>query len=273
VPGGRLSELDAYRKAVPGDRLRLFELGAFDAGMLRAYLSKAAPRRPVDEAGVSRLLTATAGIPLAVRLAASMWERGMPVEMIADPVPISASRRTVVEGMTKRFLLYLNDDDREKIEALALVLDPDDAPLIAAVWLADRVSDAFDSLAERYGFVYAGQFRLHDTIHAFLLRYLLDPFHRAEVGLLNQRAVAFLEQRLQARQQDLPTLERRMADKRWVSDMLAVVWHRFWVDDESGWATLLAVFPAAIAYNPGTGRPHGCSRRSGRCRKPLRTEL
>ena len=111
VPGGRLSELDAYRKDVPGDKLRLFELGAFDAGMLCAYFSKAAPQRPIDDAGLGRLLTVTAGIPLAVRLAASLWDRGMPIELIADPVPISANRRTVVEGMTKRFLLHLSDDD------------------------------------------------------------------------------------------------------------------------------------------------------------------
>lgn len=82
------------------------------------------------------------------------------------------------------------------------------------MWAADRVSDTFDSLAERYDFVHAGQFRLHDTIHEFLLRYLLDPFHRVEVRPLNQRAVALLEQRLQTRQLSLPTLERRMSDKR-----------------------------------------------------------
>jgi tetratricopeptide (TPR) repeat protein len=254
VPSGRLSELDAYRKDVPGDRLRIFELGAFDAGMLRAYLQAAAPQRPAGDAEIGRLHTATAGIPLAVRLAMSLWGRGTPIEMIADPVPISANRRTVVEGMTRRFLVHLSAEDKEKIHGLALILYPDDADLVAAVWATDRVIEAFESLAQRYDFVLAGQFRLHDTIHAFLLRYLLDGFHRAEARPVNQRAAAFFEQRLQARQQALPTLERRMADPRWVSDMLALAWHRFWIDNSSGWATLLAAFPAAIAYNPSAGR-------------------
>jgi tetratricopeptide (TPR) repeat protein len=259
VPGGRLSELSAYRKEIPGSRLRLFELGAFDANTLRAYLTKAAPRRPADDEQLDRLLAATAGIPLAVRLAASLWERGIAIETISDPVPISTDRRTVVEGMTERFFLHFTGDgasrsDRDRIYGLALVLYPDDADLIAALWATDHVVETFELLAQRHDFVLTGQFRLHDTVHSFLLRYLLDPFHRRGVRPLNQRAVALLEQRLGTHHRHLPTLEQRMKNDRWIADLLALVWHRFWVDDQDGWATLLAAFPAAIAYNPGVGR-------------------
>jgi tetratricopeptide (TPR) repeat protein len=254
VPSGRASELDAYRAEVPADRLRTFKLHAFDAGLLREYFSVAAPRRPVSDAELSRLHAATAGVPLAVRLAASLWEQGMPIEMITDPVPVSANHRMLVETMTGRFLLHLSREDKEKIQELALVLYPDDPDLVAVMWATDRVIDAFESLAQRYDVILTGQFRLHDTIHAFLLRYLLNPYRRAEVRPVNQRAAAFLEQRLQARQRTLPTLERRMANERWVSDMLALTWHRFWIDNQNGWATLLAAFPAAIAYNPAAGR-------------------
>lgn len=36
--------------------------------------------------------------------------------------------------------------------------------------------------------------------------------------------------------------------------MLTLVWHRFWIDDDSGWTALLAAFPAVIAYSPSVGR-------------------
>ena len=259
LPGGRLSELNAYRKEVPGSRLRLFELGAFDAGTLSSYLSKAAPQRPVDEEQLGRLLAATAGIPLAVRLAASLWRRGIAIDTITDPVPVGADRRTVVDGMTERFFLHFSTDaisrsDRDRIYGLALVLHPEDADLIAALWNTDHAVEVFESLARRHDFVLAGQFRLHDAVKAFLLRYLLDPFRRRGVRPLNQRAVALLEQRLGSHHQQLPTLEQRMRSERWTSDLLALVWHRFWIDDQDGWATVLAAFPAAIAYNREAGR-------------------
>jgi tetratricopeptide (TPR) repeat protein len=259
VPGGRLSELNAYRKEVPGTRLRLFELAAFDAATLIAYLRKAAPQRPADEAQLTRLLAATAGIPLAVRLAASLWRRGIAIETITDPVPVGTDRRTVVEAMTERFFLHFSGDptsrsDRDRIYGLALVLYDRDADLIAALWNTDHVDEAFESLARRHDFVLAGQFRLHDAVQAFLLRYLLDPFRRRGVRPVNQRAVAVLEQRLSLHHQHLSTLEQRMRDERWILDLLALVWHRFWVDDQDGWATVLAAFPAVIAYNRDVGR-------------------
>jgi tetratricopeptide (TPR) repeat protein len=254
VPGGQLSELSAYRKAVPGERLRVHELGAFDAHTLRAYLIRAAPHRQADDGETGRLLTATAGIPLAVRLAASLWAHGVPIETIADPVPIGTDRRAVVEGMTKRFLVHLSGTDKEKIYGLALLLYPDDADLIAAIWDTSQVTESFESLALRYDFVLAGQYRLHDTIQAFLARYLLGRFQRPEVRRINQRAVACLEQRLADHHENLPTLEQRLKDRRWIADMLALAWHRFWADNQQGWAALRAAFPAAIVYNRAVGR-------------------
>jgi len=258
-PGGRVNELSAFRKDVPGNRLHVFELGAFDVETLRGYLAEVAPERPADHDQLARLFAVTAGVPLAVRIAAYLWKRGLPIDVIADPVPISSDQRTVVTAMTERFLRHLNTEgsaspDLDKINGMALALYPDDVDLIAALWGTDHVVESFESLAQRHDFVLAGRFRLHDTVRAFLLRYLLEPFRRHQVRALNQRAVDLLERRLIRHHQHLPTLERRMSDARWVPDLLALVWHRFWVDQQSGWATLLAAFPAAIAYNPSAGR-------------------
>lgn len=253
------SELGAYRKELPSHGLRLFEPGAFRSETLRAYFAWAAPERPADQTEIAQLHAATGGIPLAVRLAASLWGRGVPMEAITKGIETGEGTPTVVAAMTDRFLVHLRRDeslrpDLERIYGMGLAARPDDPELLAALWGTEHVADGLEALAQRHDFVLAGRFRLHDSVRAFLQRYLLDPIRRYEVREGNRRAVALLEKRLAFRQQQLITLEQRTGSDEWVADLVALVWHRFWLDDQAGWATVLAVFPAAIAYNSELGR-------------------
>jgi tetratricopeptide (TPR) repeat protein len=259
TPRRGISELGAYRKEVPPERLRLLELGAFDVKTLRDYVSWAAPQCPINEKQLDQLFTATAGIPLAVRMAAFLLGCGVPIRAITDDVPLRRDYQAVVTGMTGRFLIHLREDDTlrpdlERIYGLALAAHPNDPHLIGALWDSEHVVEAFESLAQVHDFVLTGPFRLHETVRAFLQRYLVDPFEREQVREPNQRAVALLEHRLVDHHQRLITLEQRTGDDAWIRDTIALTWHRFWVENRAGWATLMAAFPAAVAYNPSFGR-------------------
>ena len=259
IPAGRLNELGAFHADVPAARLRSFALGAFDLETLRDYLTQAVPDRAADARQLHQLFQATAGIPLAVRIAAYLWSCGSPIEAIVGPAQAGLDRQIFVSAMVSRLFVHLDSDDtlkpdRDQIYGLALALRPIDAELIGALWGTDHVDAAFQSLARRHDFVLTGQYRLHDAVRSFLRPYLLHPFRRLEVRALNQRAVALLEQRLSNHHDRLPTLEQRMSDDGWMSDVQALVWHRLWIDDEHGWASLAAAWPAAIAYNPSAGR-------------------
>jgi tetratricopeptide (TPR) repeat protein len=230
-------------------------LKPFDKAVLASVLAEAAPDRRPGEADLAHLMRATRGIPLAIRLVADLWRGGVPLAAIAgDEVP----GRSISEVLAEQFLVHLratgSDADLSHIFALALLRDADDADLLAALWDCDDVTGHFGALARRYDFVLARGHRLHDTIQDFLVRYLLDPFHRRQVRDANRRAVLVLERRLRARHEYLPTLARRLGDEAWVSAALALVWHRYWVDADEGWQTLRSVLPAAIVYAPSTGQ-------------------
>jgi tetratricopeptide (TPR) repeat protein len=247
------SELRQFATAVPDASVH--ELQPFDEGVLASVLAQAAPDRRPDERDLAHLMRATKGIPLAIRLVADLWRGGVPLAAIAgDEVP----GRSIAEVQAEQFLVHLratgSDLDLMRILTLALLRDADDADLLAALWGCRDVTREFDALARRYDFVLARGHRLHDTIQDFLARYLLDPFQRRQVRDANRRAVALLERRLRTRHEHLPTLARRLGDEAWVSDTLALAWHRYWVDAAEGWQTLRSVLPAAIVYAPSTGQ-------------------
>jgi hypothetical protein len=44
-------------------------------------------------------------------------------------------------------------------------------------------------------------------------------------------------------------MELRSRDDRWISDTLALIWYRFWMDEDAGWSTLWIMLLISKAYN------------------------
>ena len=259
ISDGQFDEPHAFAEEVPPGLLYRTHLDPFDLETIGEYLIQVAPARAATASELERLYAATSGIPLAVRIAAFLWTSGVPLSTIDQGLPARAGSPTVLASMTDRFLIHLNTDsslrvDRDRIYGLALALDPGDPDLISALWGTDQLVESFELLVRRHDFVLSGQYRLHDTVRDFLQRYLLEPFRRRAVRASNQRAVALLERRFEEHHRNMRTLAERFADQRWVSDVMSLAWHRFWLTDEAGWETVQAAIPGAVAYNPGAGR-------------------
>ena len=241
-----------YQGQVPGERLRVFPLGEFSVADVAAYFAERVPDRPLESGQDEAIHRATYGIPLAVKEAAAIWAAGTSLSAIVEGIPDRAPRERIVRVMTERLLVHcLNvPEDRERLYTLALAYHPD-YDLLAAMMDVDDLGPVLSDLERRYDFVFAREMTLYEAVRSFLREYLLAEVERRRPAVreANQRAVAHLEARLQGREQHLPTLEARVEDERWAADTLALVYHRFWLDEEAGWSTLLASLPAGLAYD------------------------
>jgi tetratricopeptide (TPR) repeat protein len=246
-----------YRADIPGHRLRVFPLAEFSLGDVADYFAWRVPGRPLDEAGLTAIHRATLGIPLAVKEAAAIWETEASLADIVEGVSPRAPREHIVKVMSERFLLHCWDasEDKARVYALALAHRPD-PDLLAAMLETETLERDLSDLERRYSFVFVEAMQLHEAVAAFLREYLLAPVRRAsrEVRYAHERAVKYLEAQREVRQAVLPTLEERVADERWTTAVRGLVHHRFWLDEERGWETLLPAVVGGIAYDRAFAR-------------------
>jgi tetratricopeptide (TPR) repeat protein len=249
-----------YGAEFSSDRLRDVRLGEFSVRDVRDYFHWRAGERELDENSVQSLHRATLGIPLAVHEAAEIWKTGVPLDQIVGDMPQRAEREQIVKVMSERFMLHCFDDprhvrDRVSLYGLALAhqADPD---LLAAILECDDLERTLSDLERRYSFVFVSGMKLHDSVSAFLREYLSHDIRRRslEVRGIHERATAYLRSRMTGRERNAALLELRISDKIWVSTILSLVHHEFWLNEERGWDALMPSILCALAYDASFAR-------------------
>jgi hypothetical protein len=138
------------------DRIRLRalpEIGEFSLTDIVEYFAEAAPGRPLPDDGAARVLKATEGIPLAVRLAAGVWQSTGSIEEIERDA--GSDRDEIVAKMADRFLIHCTDaGERRQIYALGLLRRPSPALLQAMTETEGNAAQVLSSLSERHPFIF-----------------------------------------------------------------------------------------------------------------------
>ena len=239
-----------FHRRVPAERLIAMPLHRLDDRAVREYLAGRVPSRNLTGDEVDRIAEFTSGVPLALSIAAQMLREGAAVAEVCAGYSGDSPGR-VVAAMADRYLIHARKatslaGDLPRIYGLALMRSESgkDPELLQALWGADQaVSEQLDELISRYDFVLTGTRRLHEAVAETIRTYLMDPDRRLDVRDANKRAAALLTQRLADRTRLLTTLDDRLEDDAFVRDLLSLVWHRFWVDNDLGWSALIAVLP------------------------------
>lgn len=239
-----------FHRRVPADRLIAMPLHRLDDQAVREYLADRVPGRTLTGQEVDRIAEFTRGVPLALSIAARMLRGGIPVAEVCASYSGDRPAR-VVAAMAERYLIHARTaaglaGDLPRIYGLALMRSESgkESELLQALWGADRaVSEQLDELISRYDFVLTGTRRLHQAVAETIRSYLMDPDRRLDVRDANERAAGLLARRLADRARLLTTLDDRLEDDNYLRDLLSLIWHRFWVDNDLGWSVLLAVFP------------------------------
>lgn len=249
-----------YRADFSSENLRVFPLGEFSLEDVTAYFADRVPGRPLDPKDTEAIHRATLGIPLAVREAAAIWMAGKSLEDIVGEIPPRAPRKHIVQVMTERFLMHCfadadHPDDRSWLYALALAYRSN-LDLIGAMFQSEDLEYDLSDLERRHSFVFVGEMKLHDAVTAFLREYLLQEVRRKSkiVRGINERAVAYLQDRQVTREKTTPTIEALVADEQWTAALLGLVHHSFWLNEDNGWTILLPTLMGGLAYDRGFAR-------------------
>lgn len=256
-PNDDSTEAAAFRREVPESHLRVISLAKFSEGTTRLLLNEG-NAQPLPAELLAQAAEVTRGIPLAVQLVARVLARGGDPDEVLRPLTKQGTSGYVVREVAQRYLVHVRSDpalapDLPLLYGLALLHgDRSDPAVLEALWdRPEPISQVLDELARRHDFVGPETQRLHQEIEATLREYLLDSARRTEVRPANERARAALLDRLRARAVKGP---RALADPRSRSDVLAVAWHTFWIDEDEGFRVLMEALPLAFASEPEAAR-------------------
>jgi tetratricopeptide (TPR) repeat protein len=238
-----------------------------------AYFAATVPERPLDDTAVDAIRQTTRGIPLAIVLAAEMWQKGIALENIVGHSDKDTPAQQIVDQMTERYLLHaVTTADRYALYAIALARG-DRAVLQGMLTPTDasgfNVNDELRRLERAYASVYAGEARLHDDPQAFFEAYLRQDAQLSDpsVQRLIERGVAVLEERLERIAADYDLIEERLTDDDYLTTTLTLSDYLFWLDEERAWRCLIPRFVEALAYSDNLRR--GLLTEAGRWRKRL----
>lgn len=239
-----------------------FSLSAIQEYFTRLHgaVSRQPPLPPLSEKDAAHILEMTKGVPLAVRIAASLYLEHPDLTFITQG---EDSKREIVDQMVRRYLLHTrtNPEDRAKLYGLALLRRAEEpAAVTAALRLPEsRSYDAeLSRLQRRYGFVFARQEQpsLHQEVRYFMRLWLLEHATEPEIVEITQRLKESHQTTLQAyeTQRHYTSVRTRLEDEEWVACYLDLVEQHFWLDPPQGVAYILPFMVAAALYQREVNR-------------------
>ena len=209
-----------------------------------------------------RVLEVTRGVPLAVRIVASLYLEKPDLALITEDID---SRREIIDQMVERYLRHTraNPADRAKMYGLALlrrIEKPVEQSSMTAIALdiSQGLEAELSRLHRRYGFIFTqhGQPTLHQEVRHFLRLWLLQNRNNSEVLSVIKRLHEAVTTRITdwERQHSYRSLHQRMADKQWVQLYLDYTELEFWLDPTRGVRSLLPFMCAASIYQREANR-------------------
>lgn len=245
TPRGRL---DGYR-VLDG---RSYQVMRFDPGALarddiRELFREVAPKRPkLTDEELSRVDHATRAVPLAVRIAADIWEKTGDLDRITD----LDGEDDVVRAMVRRYEQHCpaNSDDRRALRAMALANG--DAELLAAMLRPEHSDlDTFlKQVRHRYAAVqHTSKGRLHDVPAAFFMEDMRDRADD-EVRELVKRAIGLIETRIDRANAYALCLEDVCDDSDYAKAVIRKASLLFWLDETQAWAWITARAVEALPF-------------------------
>jgi hypothetical protein len=226
------SPVAQFVRDIGDEHLVLMSPTRFDDLMIRDYLRSRAGGRDYTDAQIDTIARFTRGLPLAVSFTAALLGGGQQVQDVCQEVD-DGYPSSVVYRLARRYLVHAEQqvyppddprrDDVKKILGLALAFgdlrtDPD---LLAALWDVPDPLTAFRDLARRHDFVLPLSRRLHDDVRDTLRTDLLDPYRRAGVRDINQRALGLYSARLTQMRGRWPALDDQLGSSGFTAALLA----------------------------------------------------
>ena len=258
-----------YKDMVPADRglavdFNVGGVGAFTITDIVEYFSQVSERRasqplvlPLTEEEASSILEVTQGVPLAIKIAASLYLETSDLKIITEK---SDGKHEIVDEMARRYLLHTRADPGElaRLYGLALLRRSEEpAAMVAALQLSpEQAKTGYEAelsrLQRRYSFIFTEKERptLHQEVRYFLRLWLLEHRRDPEVVAVNERLKEAHNQVLKGMEEtrQYSSLRDRLEDEEWVEVYLDLVEQQFWLDAGEGVRCCLPFTFAAAIY-------------------------
>jgi Flp pilus assembly protein TadD len=212
---------------------------------------------PLSDEAAESVKQFSLGIPFVVQQIAAMRQQGIEMATILSAPSADrddeSPREAVVRATSDRFLRYcLDERDQKAVYAMAMMRRPDNELLKAMLGVTD-LEPEMRSLKARHSFVLleGKGIRLHDKLESFLQDYLRCGLagQSPMVRELSDRAVAYLEPRLDEWTQEFTDTADYFESDRIANGLLDLVQFKFWQDVEVGWRYALPLFVESWQYN------------------------
>ena len=248
------------------DQVYAYPLREFGLDELQLFFAHQIPERPLDASQAEDLSRFSRGIPFVINLAAGLWAKGVPFDdIIAPPADTSlnsgglqTAHYQIIRQMNERFLMHClgpeHQDDRQAIFALAIMRRPE-PNLLRAMLEVEQLKPRLQELRQRYSFILNEALQLDNKLKFFLGEYLLNPEQYSEplVQTLNERALAFLELRIEQVTQELTDRAEWLVDEDIAQLLIDYAYQSFWQDnsvqDQVGWRNLIPWIVEGWQYN------------------------
>ena len=246
------------------ENLYPYALKEFNGRLVTELFKNAVPERVLPEEGGDRIAAFSLGIPFVVSQIADIWKTAPEVtldEILQGSTEVfgESSRDQIIRVTSQRFLKHCfakkAPEDLKMICAIALLRQPN-IELLRAMLQREDLEIALTQLQQRHSFILLdGKIRLHDKIEEFLTEALRSPdilfrlhIQPQTLAELNEFAVMFLRDELAKRTENLPR-ENWYEDERIAKNLLDLVNHLFWLDEDRGWAEAIPRFVEAWCYD------------------------
>jgi tetratricopeptide (TPR) repeat protein len=256
-PHGRI---DGYRE----ENGQSYEVEAFDLGALArhdigTYFRQRAPGRQVlDDDDLKRVDRATGAIPLAIQMAADIWEAtGRVADIVSEELRTNTN---IVDEMVNRYEQHCVNRDADRRTLAAQAMSDGDARILRAMLLPefdndeDRLERHMEHVRHRYASVQRPSVdndHLHDEPARFFNERLRSAQWRERLWVrqFNQRALQSLCGDIQKRQVLTASLEKLCTDADYVNASVKVARFLLWLNHDDAWAWVTARLVEGLAFN------------------------
>jgi tetratricopeptide (TPR) repeat protein len=253
-----------YDQDFATERLIAYDIGELACDEVKRYFALQVPNMPLDDKALSAITQVTRGIPLAVRLAAQIYQQEGSLDNVIANTGQGIPAPKIVHEMTIRYMRYCLQNPTDLQALYMLALADGNEQVLQALQLEENTGLDFHAYMRRLERNYASVYRhggrdpkqsyqLHEAPALYLREHLRQQSNEPWLQTYIDRAVTTLRRALDQLESELLSIEERCHDDAeggWIPTTVELARYLLWQpDDQQALQWIVPRFVEGLAYN------------------------